>query len=133
MLNMHFHGVFRQIKPDGDQLVGQSEIERGEHLLLTGRQVGHRPLAHDRRGIVSIAAIPLAAVLDNSLRKAVMIRRCLEVGSLILSNDGQRPVGASGKDEAQSGDGDLDGDRAWKKAADTPLHRGRSGGLVVAV
>ena len=44
MLNMHFHGIFRKLELDRDQLVGKAELQRREYVLLAGRKVDHRSL-----------------------------------------------------------------------------------------
>ena len=46
-LNVHFYGVFREVQPDGNELVGKAELQGREHVLLARRQVGHRRLGHD--------------------------------------------------------------------------------------
>ena len=53
MLNMHFHGVFRQVELDGNQLVGKAELQRREHLLLAGRKIDHRLFGHNPGGTVT--------------------------------------------------------------------------------
>src|SRR4029077_764056 len=103
----------------GDQLVGQAEIEGGEHLLLARRKVGHRPLDRrplepDLRGAVSVLAMPVVA---EWFGVAGTLRCRPGLGGLMLSDDRQRPVSPSGKNEAQSGDRDFDGNRGRNKAA----------------
>ena len=54
MLNMHFYGVFRKVEPDGNQLIGKSELQRREHVLLARRKVDHRLLGRNLRGAVTL-------------------------------------------------------------------------------
>ena len=54
MLNMHFHGVFRQVELDGNQFIGKAEFQRREHLLLAGRKVDHRLFGHNPGGAVTL-------------------------------------------------------------------------------
>ena len=54
MLNMHFHGVFRQVELDGNQLVGKAKLQRREHVLLAGRKVDHRLFGHNGDGTVTL-------------------------------------------------------------------------------
>ena len=46
-LNVHFYGVFREVQPDGNELVGKAELQGREHVLLARRQVGHRSCGHN--------------------------------------------------------------------------------------
>ena len=53
-LNMHFYGVFRKFGPDGNQLVGEAELQRLEHVLFAWRKVDHRLLRHKRGDAVTL-------------------------------------------------------------------------------
>ena len=53
-LNMHFYGVLRKVKPDGNQLVGETELQRLEHMLFTWRKVDHRLLRHNPGDAVTL-------------------------------------------------------------------------------
>ena len=53
-LNMHFYGVFRKFEPDGNQLVGEAELQRLEHVLFAWRKVDHRLLRHSPGGAVTL-------------------------------------------------------------------------------
>ena len=80
MLNVHFYGIFREVEPDGNQLVGKAELQCGEHVLLARRQVGHRPLGHDARVAVTL-------VDDGRLRSAGTFREDFEARRFILPDD----------------------------------------------
>ena len=54
MLNMHFYGVFRQVELDGNQLIGEAELQRREHLLLAGRKIDHGLFGHHPGGAVRL-------------------------------------------------------------------------------
>ena len=51
-LNMHFYGVFRKVEPDGNQLVGKTELQRLEHMFFAWRKVDHRFLRRNPGGAV---------------------------------------------------------------------------------
>src|SRR5258705_7721540 len=77
-LNMHFYGVFRKVEPDGNQLVGQAELQCLEHVLFAWRKVDHRSLRHELGRAV--------AVVDVGWLGHVEVFR-LEARRSILPND----------------------------------------------
>jgi hypothetical protein len=123
MLDMHFYGVFRKVELGGNQLVGEAKSERREHMLFAGREVNHRLVGQNPGGAVTFVG-------SGSFVGAGIWRYRLETWRL---NNRQWPVDPTGKNEPQSGHSDLDRDRYRKKAANSPLHRGRSGRFVVAI
>ena len=79
-LNMHFYGVFRKVEPDGNQLVGKTELQRLEHMFFAWRKVDHRLLRHDPGGAVT-------PVGSGWLGRAGAFRYRLEVRHSILRSD----------------------------------------------
>ena len=54
MLNMHFHGVFRQVELDGNQLIRKAEFQGREHFSLAGRKIYHRLCGYNPGGAVRL-------------------------------------------------------------------------------
>src|SRR3979409_1111249 len=98
---MHFYGVFRKVELDRNQLVGKAELQRREHMSLTGRKVDQRLLGLNLAGAASLVGCEYSGAAGFCLYR-------LEAQRFILSNNRQRPVDPTGKNKAQSGDGDLD-------------------------
>src|SRR4051794_16563595 len=88
MLNVHFDGVFRELQFGGNQLVGKTELQCREHVLLARREVDHSFL--------------LRIVLDAGSQH--YRRRRGKTGLVgtwrpILSDDWKRPVDPSGQNK----------------------------------
>jgi hypothetical protein len=54
MLNMHFYGVFRKIELGSNQLVGETEFQRRQHMMFAGREIDNRLLGRDPGGALAV-------------------------------------------------------------------------------
>src|SRR3984893_17910223 len=119
MLDVHFDGVFRKIQFCGNQLVGKTEFQCCEHVLLARREVDYSFLHRIFRDVSS---------QDHRRRLGLF-----GAWRPIVSDDWKRSVDPAGENKTQAGDSEFDRDRGREEAADTPMHRRELTGFVITI